>query len=186
MTVLSGGSQLLNPFDILEKELGLGVGMTYAALGVGSSAHFVLPGAKIVGPDGRVFAIDIMKAVLTNAATRAAEEGMQNVITVWSDLEIYGGAKDVPDHSADCLSMINLLYMTRQDEHVFNEANRMLKTKGRVVIIDWSPGDSQFGPPANERTSLDNVRRMAKVVQWQETHSFQASPYHFGVVFERP
>lgn len=185
MTVASGGSQLLNPFEILEKELGLGAGMTYAALGVGSSAHFVLPAAKIVGPDGKVYAVDIMKAVLTNAASRAADEGFQNVVTVWSDLEIYGGAKDIADHSLDCLSMINLLYMTKQDEHVFNEANRTLKRQGRAVIIDWAPVETPFGPPLNERTSLDNVRRMAKVVQWKETHTFQPSPYHFGVVFEK-
>lgn len=185
MALTSGGSQLLNAFDILEKELGIGTGMTYAALGVGSSAHFVLPAAKIVGTEGRVYAIDIMKGVLESAANRAGEEGLTNIVTVWSDLEIYGGAKEIADHSVDCASMINLLYMTRQDEHVFNEANRMLKSKGRVVVIDWIPGETPFGPPAAQRTSLDNVRKMAKVVQWKETHTFQPSPYHFGVAFER-
>lgn len=185
MALTSGGSQLLNASDILEKELGIGTGMSYAALGVGSSAHFVLPAAKIVGPEGRVYAIDIMKGVLENVANRASEEGLANIITVWSDLEIYGGAKEVADHSVDCASMINLLYMTRQDEHVFNEANRMLKSKGRVIVIDWIPGETPFGPPASERTSLDNVRKMAKVVQWKETHTFQPSPYHFGIAFER-
>ncbi|MBI4121768.1 MAG: methyltransferase domain-containing protein [Parcubacteria group bacterium] len=185
MTIASGGSHLLDAQAILEKELGMGAGMKYAALGVGSSAHFVLPAAELAGPDGRVYAIDIMKSVLANVASLAKVENIQNIIPVWSDLEIYGGAKEVADHSLDCISLINLLYMTKQDEHVFNEADRILKTQGRAVVIDWVPGESPFGPPAAERTSLDNVRRMAKVVQWRETHTFTPSPYHFGVVFEK-
>ncbi len=185
MPIASGGSQLLDPLNILEVQLGLGAGMTYAALGVGSSAHFIIPAAKIVGPDGKAYAIDIMKAMLSNVERRASEERLSNIIPVWSDLEVYGAAKDIPDHSLDCASLINLLYMTKQDAHVFNEANRMMKKEGRVVVIDWLPQATSFGPPAAERTSLDKVRQMAKVVQWRESHTFEPSPYHFGVVFEK-
>lgn len=176
---------MLDAKNILEVQLGLGAGMTFAALGVGSSAHFVMPAAAIVGPEGKVYAIDIMKAVLSNVEHLASEQQLQNIVTVWSDLEIYGGAKDVPDHSVDCASMINLLYMTKQDAHVFNEANRMLKKQGRIVVIDWLPQATSFGPPASERTSLDKVRQMAKVLQWRESHTFEPSAYHFGVVFEK-
>lgn len=159
--------------------------MTVAALGVGSSAHFVMPAAEIVGTEGKVYAIDIMKSVLSSLERLAGDARLNNIVTVWSDLEIYGGAKDIADHSVDCLTMINLLYMTKQDAHVFNEANRLLKKQGRVVIIDWLPTAKDFGPPLEERTSLDKVRQMAKVVQWRETHTFDPSPYHFGVVFEK-
>lgn len=185
MAVLSGGSQLLNAKDILQQELGLSAGMLYGVLGIGSSAHFVLPGADIVGPEGRVYAIDILKAVLTATESRIQQMGLQNIVTVWSDLEVYGAAKEVHDHTLDALSMVNLLYETKQDEHVFNEANRMLKQGGKALIIDWLPIEASFGPPMEQRTSLDKVRQMAKVVHWKESHTFQPSPYHFGVVFEK-
>ncbi len=185
MAIASGGSQLLDPLNILEVRLGLGGGMNYAALGVGSSAHFLIPAAKIVGPEGQVYAIDILKAVLNNVETRMSEEKLTNIIPVWADLEVYGSAKDIADHSLDCASMINLLYLTKQDEHVFNEANRMMKQQGRIVVIDWIPKEMQFGPPLAQRTSLDKVRQMAKVVHWREAQSFEPSPYHFGVVFEK-
>lgn len=185
MTVLSGGTQLLNAKEILQHEGGLAAGMVYAVLGVGSSAHFVFPGAEIVGPQGTVYAIDILKAVLTTTESRAQEARLNNIKTVWSDLEVYGAAKEIPDHSADVISMINLLYETKQDEHVFNEANRIVKKGGKAVIIDWLPIEASFGPPMEQRTSLDKVRQMAKVVHWKESHTFQPSPYHFGVVFEK-
>lgn len=185
MAVLSGGSQLLDAKDILQHEVGLSAGMTYAVLGIGSSGHFVFPGAEIVGPEGTVYAVDILKAVLTATETRGQEMGLQNIKMVWSDLEVYGAAKEISDHSADVLSMVNLLYETKQDEHVFNEANRILKQGGRALIIDWLPVEASFGPPMEQRTSLDKVRQMAKLVQWKESHTFQPSPYHFGVVFEK-
>lgn len=185
MAIASGGSQLLDPLNILEVRLGLGAGMSYAALGVGSSAHFVIPAAKIVGPEGEVFAIDILKSVLNNVERRASEEQLGNIVPVWADLEVYGSAKDIADHSLDCASMINLLYLTKQDEHVFNEANRMMKPQGRIIVIDWIPKDMPFGPPLMQRSSLDKVRQMAKVVLWRETMTFEPSPYHFGVVFEK-
>lgn len=185
MTVLSGGTQLLNAKEILEHELGLRPGMTYADLGIGSAAHFVFPGANIVGPEGMVYAIDILKAVLTTAESRAQEEKLRNIKTVWSDVEVYGAAKEIHDHTADVISLINLLYETKQDEHVFNEANRILKQGGKALVIDWLPIQASFGPPMEQRTSLDKVRQMAKVVHWKEAHTFQPSPYHFGVVFEK-
>lgn len=185
MPIASGGSQLLDPLNILEVQLGLGAGMSYAALGVGSSAHFLIPAAKIVGTEGRAYAVDILKSVLSNVQSRAVEESLNNIVPVWADLEVYGSAKDIADHSLDCASMINLLYLTSQDEHVFNEANRLMKAKGRIVIVDWIDKEMQFGPALSQRTSLDKVRQMAKVVKWQETHTFEPSPYHFGVVFEK-
>jgi len=185
MTVVYGGTQLLDPQEILTKELDLQPGMMYADLGIGSSAHFVIPSAQIVGPDGMVYAVDILKAVLSAAQSRAREEGLQNVKTVWTDLEVYGSTKAIAEESLDRLSMINLLYQTKQDLHVFNEANRMLKPGGNALVIDWLPTGGSFGPPESERTSLDKVREMAKVVGWKESHVFEPSQYHFGIVFQK-
>lgn len=182
---ISGGAQLLNAQEILHTQLGLGSGMTFADLGIGSSAHFLFPGADLVGPEGKVYAVDILKSVLSAAQSRAQAEGKNQIAFVWSDLEVYGGAKEVADHSVDRLCLINLLFETSKDEHVFNEANRMLKPGGKAVVIDWNPGEQAFGPKAEQRTSLDKVRQMAKLVQWKEISTFEPSQYHFGIVFEK-
>ena len=178
-------TQLLNAQDILTKELGLAGGMTYADLGIGSSAHFIFPAANIVGDDGKVYALDIMKGTLQAAANKARVEGLLNIETVWTDLEVYGAAKAVPNESCDCISMINLLFQTKQDAHVFNEANRILKKGGTCVVVDWKPSGGSFGPPEEVRTSLDKVRELAKVVGWSESRAFEPGQYHFGVVFSK-
>ena len=185
MAITYGGTQLLDARDIIVNKLDTRVGMTIADLGVGSSAHFLLPSAEVVGAEGVAYGVDIVKGVLSAAESRARAEGVMNVKTVWSDLEVYGAAKDIANDTVDRICMVNLLYQTKQDEHVFNEANRMLKPGGKVVVIDWIPTKGSFGPPEEERTSLDKVREMAKVVGWKEVLAFEPSDYHFGVVFEK-
>ena len=185
MPIVTGGTQLIDAQDVLENKLGLRAGMTFADLGVGTAAHITLPASQIVGPDGKVYAIDILKSVLSALDSKIRREGITNTETVWSDLEVYGAAKVIANDSVDCLAMVNLLFQTTQDEHIFNEANRMLKNGGHVVVIDWLPSGGSFGPPEKERTTIDKVRQMAKVVNWREVENFSPGPYHFGVIFEK-
>lgn len=185
MAITGGGAQLIDAKRVLTEELGLSGGMTFADLGIGSSGHFLYPAAKIIGPDSTAYGMDILKGVLSAAEGRARREGLTNIKTVWTDLEVYGAAKMVANESVDRMTMVNLLYQTKKDEHVFNEANRMLKPGGQCLVIDWLPTGASFGPPESERTSLDKVRQMAKVVGWTEVKTFSPSDYHFGIVFQK-
>ncbi len=177
--------KLLDANTVLLHELDLRPGMIYADLGIGTSAHFVFSAARIVGDDGKVYAVDILQQVLEMVKGRAKADGYFNVETVWSDLEIYGAAKVIKNDSLDRVSLINTLYQTKEDAHVINEANRMLKLGGKILIIDWNPKGADFGPPEEARTSLDKVRQMAKVVGWKEVRAFTPSDFHFGVLFEK-
>lgn len=175
----------LDANEVLLHELDLRPGMTYADLGIGSAAHFVLHAARLIGPDGKVFAADILEQVLDSAKQRAKSEGLFNLETVWTDLEVYGAAKAIGNDTLDRITIINTLYQTKQDDHVINEANRMLKPGGKILIIDWNPTGASFGPPESSRTSLDKVRQMAQVVGWKEVRTFTPSEFHFGVLFQK-
>lgn len=182
----AGESTLMNARQLLVDHLKLEPDMTYADLGVGTAAHFIFVASDIVGPNGKVYALDIMKSVLEATKSKAKTQGAYNIETVWTDLEVYGAAKAVSDESLDRMSMVNLLFQTTKDEHVFNEADRMLKQGGMCMVVDWKKGDSSgFGPPDRTRTSLDKIRKMAKVVGWKEVELIYPNRYHFGVVFQK-
>lgn len=178
-------SNQLNAHELLLHELDLREGMVYADLGIGSAAYFALTGARIVGDPGIVYGVDVQKQVLEACQSHAKTQGVYNLTCVWSDLEVYGAAKKIHNDAVDRLSLVNTLYQTEKDEHVFNEANRMLKPGGKVMIIDWMPIDAPHGPPMETRTSLDKVRQMAQIVGWKEVRSFEPSKYHYGVIFEK-
>ena len=178
-------SEQLQAEELLSHELDLREGMVYADLGIGSAAYFALTGGRIVGDTGIVYGVDIQKKVLEACESHAKSQGIYNITCIWSDLEVYGATKKIKNDSLDRVSMVNLLFQTDQDEHVFNEANRMLKTGAKILVVDWLPIDAPHGPAMEQRTSLDKVRQMAQIVGWKELRSFEPSKYHFGVVFEK-
>ncbi len=111
---LRGGNQLLDAVKILEQG-GIKDGYTVADLGCGTSGHFVFPAAHLVGPKGKVYAVDILKSVLQAIDSRTRLEGVDNVEAVWSDLERAGGLKITPG-SVDLTLLLNILALVKDKE----------------------------------------------------------------------
>lgn len=180
---ISGGNILLDPYHILN-EIGLGQGMKLADLGCGAAGHFVIPAGKIVGESGIIYAVDLLKTVLDAVKSRAKMEGVGNIETVWSNLEIYG-ATDIPAGSLDIVLLANTLFQIKKREEVFREAVRLAKPGGKVAVVEWGLGEAPLGPPPAERLSKDTVRAMARNNGLAEVKEFKAGPYHYGLVFSK-
>lgn len=183
MTYVSGGNELLSVPALL-KQLDLKAGQKIADLGCGRTGYFVFPAAKLVGGPGLVYAVDILKSVLQLISSRAREEGLDNIRTIWSNLEIYGAAKISAD-SLDAALLINTLFQTKEDKTVMKEAIRLLKKGGKLLVVDWNQAPMPFGPPIIDRVKEEGVRRIAKELDLKLIQSFAAGPYHFGLVFEK-
>ncbi len=180
---ISGGNILLDPYYIWEQG-GLRVGMKVADLGCGAAGHFVIPAAKIVGEKGVVYAVDILKSVLAAVLSRAKFEGVSNVETVWSNLEIYEATK-IQSDSLDFVLLANTLWQIKKNETVFREAVRLIKRGGKLLVIEWWAGEAPLGPPPERRISKDYVRDLAKKYNLMEEKEFKAGPYHYGIVFKK-
>lgn len=183
MTYAPGGTELLNPETLLA-ELGLAPGMRVADLGCGGTGHFVLAASHIVGSTGLVYAIDILKSALTSVASRARGAGMSNVKTVWSNLEIVGAAK-IPTGSLDAALLINNLFQSTKHREILQEAQRLLKPTGLLLIVDWQVEGGHFGPPAEQRVAPDTIKKIALEIGFQSVKDFQAGTHHYGLILKR-
>lgn len=181
---ISGGNQLLNPQFILEKAE-VREGALVADFGCGAAAHFVFPASAMVGKDGKVFAVDVLPAVLQKITQRAREENKANIIPVWSDLEVFRGAKDIPDNTLDIGMLINTLFQSKNKEAMMRESARMVKRGGRLLVVEWKMAVAPFGPAASLRIAPDAVRSLAHGLQLEESYSFEAGPYHYGILFKK-
>src|ERR1700675_3615040 len=92
MSYIPTGKELIDPFKVLE-EAGLGADMKVADFGCGTLGHYVFAASRLVGPGGKVYAIDILKSVLDGIESMMRIERVTNVETVWGDLERVGGIK---------------------------------------------------------------------------------------------
>lgn len=178
---IAGGNELLNPEKIL-KEVGLGYGSKVGDLGCGRMGFFALQAGKLIGDNGQVYAVDIMKNVLASVGSRAKLEGLNNIKPIWSNLEILGATK-IPEATLDFALLINILFQSKKQKEIMTEAVRLLKTGGKMVIIDWKTSNTLFGPESQARVPPDKVEEMAISLNLKKEKSFEAGPYHYGFIF---
>lgn len=180
----SGGTGLLNAKDILQNQLKIEYGAKCADLGCGGNGYFVFQAARLVGEQGLVYALDILKMVLKNIEHRAKMMSLDNIRTVWSNLENYGAAK-INDASLDCALLISVLFQNKHPEKIFREAARMLKNGGKLLVIDWKPGRFAFGPLPEQKIKREEIEDVALGAGFKKERDLEVGKFHFGVLFEK-
>ncbi len=174
-------AKLLDPTDLLKNHLGLGVGHQMGDLGCGGAGYFTIPAARLVGNMGKVYAVDILKSALDGVVGKAKLENLHNIETVWSDLEKVGATK-IPESTLDTACLINILFQSRNNENLLQEACRLLKVGGKLLLVDWKVEPTPLGPPQDQRLSPQEVDRLATKSGFSVTESFEAGPYHYGLI----
>ncbi len=179
MFYIPSGSEVLDIKKLINK-MQISAGMAVADLGCGTQGHFVFPAARAVGPEGKVYAVDILKSALAGVESRRKLDGATNVESVWSDLEIYG-ATAIPEASLDVTMVINNL----PKEPMLKEAARLTKKGGKLVVVDWKNQATPFGPPTKDRVQPSVVKDIMGRLRFLLKEEFEAGPYHYGLIFVR-
>lgn len=122
--------------DILEA-LGATRGSRVADLGAGEG-WLTTRLARHVGPEGRVFAVDISETALTNLAATVERDSLRNVEL------ILGEADDprLPYGSLDGVVILNAYHEMPQRIALLDAIKRALRPGGVLVIVDNVPADS--------------------------------------------
>lgn len=177
------GTELIDPFKTLER-VGIRERMRVADLGCGALGHFVFPAAQLVGPKGQVYAVDIQREVLDIIVRRAAEDRLQNVKPVWSDIDVYQAAR-IPDGEIDLTLLVNNLFLSQRPEHLIKEIARLTKKGGKAVIIDWKVTATPIGPPLEQRVSKEEAAALMAIPEFAFVEEFSPGNSHYGLVFIR-
>ncbi|MFH1822572.1 MAG: methyltransferase domain-containing protein [Patescibacteria group bacterium] len=183
MFKITGGNALLDVNYILSKA-DLSQDMKVADLGCGASGHFVFSAASIVGKRGIVYAVDILKTVLGAIDRRIKQENIENIKTVWSNLEVFKATK-IESGSVDVILLVNTLYQSHKRVEILREAIRLLKKHGRLVVVEWKNVASPIGPPVEERVKADLLKIGAHKLGLKEEEEFVAGQYHYGLMFTK-
>lgn len=181
--IQSAGKALIDSHLILQR-VGLARGMRIADLGCGRTGHFLFPAAKIVEDVGLVYGIDILKEVLDNLRSRVRSGGFDNIQLVWSDIEAVGKIP-IPDNSLDACFLVNVLYQLKYQEQTFRESARLLKSGGRLVVIDWARKLGTLGPEENRLASITAVSDLATATGFVVVDNFAAGDYHYCLVLRK-
>ncbi|MBU4142393.1 class I SAM-dependent methyltransferase [Patescibacteria group bacterium] len=179
----SGTGGFINPEKVIG-QLDIKPGMVVADFGCGHG-YFTLPMAKIVGPEGRVWAVDVLPEALEAVRSRAQLEGAVNIETSRGNLEINGGSR-LADNFVDLVLLHNVLFQSQKKSDIIKEARRVLKIGGVFVLVDWNKEPSTIGPPGGWRLSLDEAKALAAEEGFAFNKVFDAGEYHYGLMFIKP
>ena len=92
--------------------------------------HYTIPAARIVGPGGRVYALDIQPAAAGMVGERARAAGLDNVTTVVSERDT-----GLASGSVDMVLLYDSIAGISDKQGVLAELDRVLKPSG--VLSVW-------------------------------------------------
>lgn len=142
------------PPEATLRSLGLKAGEIMADIGCGIG-YFTIPAGQIIGPKGKVYALDIAEEMLQEVDEAKKHNNMTNIETVIVaeyDLKLENA-------SVTFAFTCNVLHEIDDLGRYIGEIQRILAVKGRLAVIEWERKVSNLGPPINHR--IDKVELIA-------------------------
>lgn len=168
-----------SPKQILLDHLELKRDMAAADFGCGSG-EWAVALARIL-EHGKVWGIDLLEEPLSAARSRARVAGLENLEFIRADAE-----KEIPQlkpESLDLVLMTNLLFQIDDKAAIFAEAKKVLKSKGKVLVIDWQE-KTKLGP--EKKVSPEEVKETAQKTGFELINEFKTGNFHYGLIFAKP
>jgi precorrin-6B methylase 2 len=167
--------------DLLLPELALKPGMVVADVGAGTG-YIARRMATLVGPTGRVYAVDVQPEMIRMLQSLAVKAGLAQIKPV------LGAVDDVrlPAASVDLAIMVDVYHELEFPREVLASIVRALKPGGRVVFVEYRAEDPRVPIKALHKMSEAQVRREAAVLalNWERTAS--GLPWQHVVIFRKP
>ena len=171
----------LDPPAVL-KALGLPRGAAFLDVGAGEG-RFSFAAAAIVGPGGRVYAVDVREECVAAVRKGIGERGLTNVEAHLADV-----AKGIPLPAAsiDFALVANVLHEFVEN-HIapaaLRELARVLKPGGTLAVVDFYPeADTAAGPPKDVRLAPAQAEALLAGHGFRKVRLGKAGPYHYALV----
>jgi ubiquinone/menaquinone biosynthesis C-methylase UbiE len=114
----------------------------------------------------------------------AHQQGLTNVEIIWGDAEEYQGTR-LRDASIDVVVLANTLFQLDNKAAVIEEANRILKIGGKMLIIDWSESFGGMGPKASHVFTQDLAEGLARDYGFTLDSEIETGDHHYGLIFHK-
>jgi ubiquinone/menaquinone biosynthesis C-methylase UbiE len=157
-------------------------GQQVADIGAGTG-YFSVPLAGLVGPEGKVWAVDGQQGMLDLLQQKLKEPGAPRNIAC----QLGSAARTmVPAGSCDVALLANIWHELDRHADVLREVARILRNRGRLAILDWRKDCAPPpGPPAEHRISSGDVSALLASQGWRITQSDLVGQYNYMITAVR-
>jgi ubiquinone/menaquinone biosynthesis C-methylase UbiE len=158
-------------------------GMKVADMGAGTGYYAFLI-SELVGPSGKVYAFDVVKDLLNKLKSDALAKNLNNIEVVWCDLDEVNGTT-LQNNIVDRIVITNTLFQMEKKDSFIQEAYRILKPNGKMMLVDWSDSYAGVGPAVGDVVKPDAARVLCEHVGFIFEKEISAGDHHYGFVFNK-
>jgi len=165
---------------LLLKALAIRPGQTVCDMGCGSG-FYTLELAKLVGPRGLVYAVDVQPEMLQMLVRRMAEQGITNIRPV------LGTANDprLPRESMDLVLCIDVYHEFSHPEAMLARIRESLKDDGRLVLAEFRGEDAAVPIKPLHKMTKAQVRAELEPAGFVLAREFDRLPWQHLLFFGR-
>ena len=145
-----GRLEIQNP-DLIWDTLALNDPKVLVDVGAGTG-FFAMPFADKI-PEGIVYACDTSEVMLDWMKDNLPEKYQDRIIRIKTEENTI----DLADGVADLVYMMLLHHELENPLLLLQEAKRLLKPGGKLMIVDWKKEVMPFGPPLEYRVDTDTI-----------------------------
>lgn len=129
-------------------------GQTVADIGAGSG-YYTVRMARVVGPEGKVFATDIQPGMLDILARNVARAKLDNVVPVRSTPD----DPKLPPDSLDLALLVDVYHELAAPQAFIRKLRASLKRTGRLVLLEYRKENPSVPIRPEHKMSVAEVRR---------------------------
>jgi ubiquinone/menaquinone biosynthesis C-methylase UbiE len=158
--------------------LNLKDGDVVADIGAGSG-YFSFRLAQHVGEKGRIYAVDISPDMILHINRRIRDLGVKNLVTVLSDSD----DPLLPKSSVDVIFVCEVWHHIENQAKYLAQMRQILKSGGRVVMIDFQKRELPIGPPVEMKIAREDLLAQMQSNGFRLVKEYTFLPYQYFLVF---
>jgi len=167
--------------EALLQALRLAPGQTVADVGCGNG-FYTFRLAALVGPRGKVYAVDIQPEMLAMLAEEAKRRGgAENVESVLGSLV----DPRLPEGSLDLAFLVDVYHEFSHPEQMLRALRKALKPGGRIVLVEFRLEDPEVPIKLLHKMSKAQIRKELAANDFELDEEFDELPWQH-VMFFRP
>ncbi|MGA7560511.1 MAG: methyltransferase domain-containing protein [Terriglobales bacterium] len=158
-------------------------GMHVADVGAGTG-YFAIPMAQAVGPNGKVYAIDLQPEMLSLLREKIKQlDATRNIDLAQGE----ASRTTLASKCADVVLIANVWHELDDHEAALQEAARILVPSGTLALLDWRPDkNSPPGPPSDHRVSASDVVQFLTKHDWTTARPVKIGLYSYFISARPP
>ncbi|MHB8970428.1 MAG: class I SAM-dependent methyltransferase [Pirellulaceae bacterium] len=166
--------------SVMLANLGIRPGQTVLDMGCGNG-FYSLPLARMVGPTGRILAVDIQPEMLVMLRTRAEQDGIENISPILGSVH----NPRAPAESVDVILLVDVYHEFSHPEQILAAMRQALKPQGLLVLVEYRAEDPLVPIQPLHKMSKEQILKELPANGFRLAKEFDKLPWQHMMFFGR-